>query len=280
MDVLIPVEAEDHRLAAALGDLRGPDGRPAPGPLETLDRICGDWHIFQLRGGHRFSVDDQLTAWLSARLAPAAHRLLDLGAGIGSVGLMALWRRPADATVVLVEAQAASHRLCRRTLAWNGLEARATALQADLRGDVPLGPFDAITGSPPYIPAWAGVVSPHPQRAACRMELRGDVFDYCAAAAPRLAPGGHLALCHAAGDRRPPEAIAAAGLRLWARIDVFFRRGRAPTISLYAAGPGEPPAAVAELPGAIVIRDADGAFTAEALAIRREMGGVTDVDLP
>jgi hypothetical protein len=32
----------------------------------TLDILAGDWRIFQLRNGHRFSADDLLTAWTRA----------------------------------------------------------------------------------------------------------------------------------------------------------------------------------------------------------------------
>ena len=36
----------------------------------TLDKLIGTWKIFQLKRGHRFSVDDQMTAVLAAELAP------------------------------------------------------------------------------------------------------------------------------------------------------------------------------------------------------------------
>ena len=45
----------------------------------TLDILAGDWRIFQLRTGHRFSADDLLTAWTAVRTNPAARQVLDLG---------------------------------------------------------------------------------------------------------------------------------------------------------------------------------------------------------
>jgi hypothetical protein len=36
----------------------------------TLDILAGDWRIFQLRTGHRFSADDLLTAWTAVRATP------------------------------------------------------------------------------------------------------------------------------------------------------------------------------------------------------------------
>ena len=67
-----------------------------PDRVETLDHLAGDWRIYQLKGGHRFSADDVLTAWTAARARPQADRLLDLGCGIGSVGLLTLWALQAN----------------------------------------------------------------------------------------------------------------------------------------------------------------------------------------
>ena len=62
----------------------------AAGPIdvaegETLDYISGHFRMFQLRGGHRFSTDDVLTAWYGTTWCPSARTILDLGSGIGSV---------------------------------------------------------------------------------------------------------------------------------------------------------------------------------------------------
>jgi tRNA1(Val) A37 N6-methylase TrmN6 len=245
-----------------------------PGESITLDRLCGDWKIHQLKGGHRFSADDLLTAWMASEAAPRAARQLDLGAGIGSVGLLSLWRLSATATLTQIEAQALSHELCRMTVALNGLGDRVRSRLGDLRDPAMLPPeehgsYDLVTGSPPYIPLGKGVVSPHPQRAACRMELRGDIADYAATAARALAPDGTFVFCHAAGDPRPEAAIAQAGLRLLARQDVFFRQRLPPTIALFRCGwRGE-----RDDPAPFVIRDAAGDWTEAYLALRAQMGG-------
>jgi tRNA1Val (adenine37-N6)-methyltransferase len=239
------------------------------GPEETLDPLCGDWRILQLRGGHRFSTDDLVTAWVGARARPQARRLLDLGAGIGTVGLAALWMLPPTARLEMVEAQELSHRLALRTIALNGLEGRVGARLGDLREPLEgLGRFELITGSPPYIPLGRGLLSPHPQRAACRIELRGDVFDYCRAAAAHLAPEGRFSICHAWGDPRPEQALSASGLRLLQRFPVYFRSGREPTILVYLAGwEGE---ALPDHP--LTVRTEDGAWTPQWQQLRREMG--------
>ena len=244
-----------------------------PGESITLDRLCGEWFIHQLRGGHRFSTDDMTTAWTAARVRPKALRLLDLGSGIGSVGLMTLWRLPAEATLTMIEVQNLSHLLARRTIAHNRLEDRVHALLGDIRDPAvsdpdQLGKFDLITGSPPYFPLGAGAVSPHPQRAACRMELAGDVSAYCDAATRLLTPDGRFCFVHAAGDLRPEPAIARAGLVLLARREILFRAGKLPTISLFTTGfSGE-----RSDPPPIVVRELDGDQSQTYQALRREMG--------
>ena len=82
---------------------------------ETLDRLSGDWWIFQLRRGHRYATDDVLTAWAAVTARPEAKRVLDLGAGVGSVGLMALRVLAPDARLTSVEVLEESAALLART---------------------------------------------------------------------------------------------------------------------------------------------------------------------
>jgi len=254
---------------------KSPRQMPLPDDAEiTFDTIAGDWGIHQLKRGHRFSADDMLTAWLACELAPEATLQLDLGAGIGSVGLMSLWRLPPHARLVMVEAQTVSHELAKRSVAANGLEERVELRLGDLRDPASVPErdhFPLVTGSPPYIPPGRGVASPHPQRAACRMELRGDIFDYAATAARAVTPDGLFVFCHAASDPRPEQALAAAGLHLRVRQEVYFRASQAPTIALFAAGRAPAPA-VPRAP--LVIRDADGVFTEDYMALRAAMGAI------
>src|SRR3982751_477113 len=85
-------------------------GEPKVEPGETLDAISGFFRIFQLENGHRFSTDDVLTAWYGTSWCPSARTVLDLGSGIGAVGMVAAWRLQ-GARFVTVEAQAESVRL-------------------------------------------------------------------------------------------------------------------------------------------------------------------------
>src|ERR1044071_4619148 len=87
---------------------------PELAPDETLDAISGRFRLFQLRDGHRFSTDDVLTAWYGTNWCPTARTALDLGSGIGTVGMICAWRLP-GARFVTVEAQPESVALARKS---------------------------------------------------------------------------------------------------------------------------------------------------------------------
>ena len=240
----------------------------------TVDYLGGGWRIHQLADGHRFSNDDLLTAWVAAHAMPMAERILDLGCGIGSVGLLTLGRmRRGSVRLVGVEVQEVSFRLAERTVALNGLADRVELRLGDLRhpGSVPeRGAFDLVTGSPPYVPAHRGRISPHPQKASCRFELHGDVRDYCAVAARALAPAGRFVFCHEDADPRVREAIAAAGLALVAKQRVRFRPDQPPLIAVYVCAHASARASRAD-PPVLPIRTEDGQWSEAYRAVREDM---------
>jgi tRNA1Val (adenine37-N6)-methyltransferase len=206
-------------------------------PNETLDAISGHFRIFQLAHGHRFSTDDVLTAWYGTTWAPTAGTVLDLGSGIGSVGMIAAWRLP-GARFVTIEAQAESVTLARKSAAYNGLADRYEIREGDFRDRKVLGAderFDLILGSPPYFPPGSGVHGDHPQKIACRFELRGDVADYAAVAAEHLAAGGLFACVFPEEQReRAADAAARANLVIIRRRPVVFKECEPPLITLFA----------------------------------------------
>ena len=149
-------------------------GEPGLEPGESLDAISGHYRLFQLLKGHRFSTDDVLTAWYGTSWCPSARTSLDLGSGLGTVGMIAAWRLP-GARFVTVEAQPESVRLARKSAAWNGLEERFDIREGDFREPDVFRPeerFDLVLGSPPYFPQGSGVEGDHPQKVACRFEPR------------------------------------------------------------------------------------------------------------
>jgi len=207
-------------------------------PLETLDAISGHFRLFQLRDGHRFSTDDILTAWYGTSWCPTALTSLDLGSGIGTVGMICAWRLP-GAKFVTIEAQEDSVALARKSARYNGIENRYEIRHGDFRtpGIVRADEkFDLITGSPPYFPLGAGVESEHPQKLACRFELRGTVADYCSTAAKHLASGGFFACVfpHEPAQLERVEAGACeAGLVIVRKRPVVFRDGDPALVGLF-----------------------------------------------
>ena len=207
-------------------------------PHETLDAISGHFRLFQLRDGHRFSTDDILTAWYATTWCPTATTVLDLGSGLGTVGMICAWRLP-GARFVTIEAQPESVALAKKSLIYNGLQDRYEIHLGDFRTFAPetLGHFQLITGSPPYFPPDAGVLGDHPQKIACRFELRGTIADYCTAAARHLAVGGLFACVfpyEPAQLARVQTAARDAGLVIVRQRPVIFREGDAPLIGLFA----------------------------------------------
>ena len=239
----------------------------------TIDSLTAGWTIAQRVKGHRHSTDDLLTGWYAADTAPAATRLLDLGAGIGGVGLLALWRAPAAATLVAIEAQEVSFALLENNLARNGLTARVRAIHGDLRAVRLPESFDLVTGSPPYWDVSEGVLPADPQKAHARFELRGDVRDYCHAARAHLADGGRFVFCFPTVQRaRADAAVAAAELAVIRSRDVIPRAGAAPLFSLFACRAAEESGAPAVLEPPHVVRDEHGVPTAMHAAARATFG--------
>ena len=257
-------------------------GEPALVPGETLDAISGHCRLFQLEKGHRFSTDDVLTAWYGTTWCPTARTVLDLGSGIGAVGMIAAWRLP-GARFVTVEAQADSVRLARKSAAWNGLTERYEIREGDFRDAGVLRAderFDLVLGSPPYFPTGSGVASEHPQKLACRFELRGTVADYCTVAARHLAHGGVFAcvfpIAPVEQEERLRAGAAAAGLVIVRQRPVVLREDERPLLGLFVMLRAEDlPATMrartwSEPP--LIIRAADGSIHPEYAAVKLAFG--------
>ncbi|HEV8541358.1 MAG TPA: methyltransferase domain-containing protein [Verrucomicrobiae bacterium] len=252
------------------------------GPGETLDALGGHFRIFQLENGHRFSTDDILTAWYGSTWAPSVRAALDLGSGIGTVAMLAAWRL-AGARFVTVEAQSESIRLARKSAEWNGLLNRFDIRRGDFRDRSVFQPderFDLVLGSPPYFSVGSGIEGDHPQKAACRFELRGNIADYCQVAAAHLAQGGWFACVFPITPAEQHDRIRAAaqqnGLTIIRWRPVVLREPEPPLLGLFAMilsrdlpdwmrdrSWEEPP---------LTIRRADGTIHAEYSAVKLSFG--------
>src|SRR4051812_47131996 len=153
--------------------------------------------------------------------------------------MIAAWRLP-GARFVTIEAQDDSVRLARKSARYNGLVGRYDIRHGDFRDEALLGPdesFDLVLGSPPYFPMEGGNHGDHPQKVACRFELRGTIADYAGVAARHLAPGGVFACVFPVAPpfqyERVLAAAAAAELVIVRWRPVVFKEHEAPLIGLF-----------------------------------------------
>jgi tRNA1(Val) A37 N6-methylase TrmN6 len=258
--MLSPEELEARRVALE-EELREPI---------TVDGLTARFRILQRKKGHRHSTDDLLTGWYALDRSPPVQRALDLGTGIGTVGLLVLAGSAPQMRLTCVEAQDVSYRFLRENLRANGVEERVDARHGDLR-ELALGErFPLVTGSPPYFDVSAGIVPADSQKAHARFELRGDVRDYARAAKKHLEQDGLFVFCFPWPQKaRALAAVRDEGFTVTAQRDVVPRAGLLPLFSLFACGLSGGPEAV-ERP--FVVRHADGSHTQAMHDVRARFG--------
>lgn len=272
-------QEERRRLEAELGEritldaLTGPNGLLDREALQDDAGGAAGWLIAQRKGGHRHSIDDVLTAWYALQISPPVTEHLDLGTGIGTVGLLTLWGMGQEARLICVEAQDISYRLLQSNLDANGLRSRVDASQGDLR-ELALGrKFPLVTGSPPYFPSGSGVLPQDSQKAHARFELRGDVGDYAKAAVVHLAVGGWFVLCFPSPQKqRALDGIAAAGLKVVSLRDVIPRETLPPLFTLFACQHPQDFDGETTVEEPLTVRHANGRLTAAMAEVRRGFG--------
>lgn len=248
----------------------GDDADLRPAADETLDYLSGDWRIFQKRSGHRWSLDDLVTAWVASQEVTQPTTALDLGCGLGSVLMMTAWRAPACA-LVGIEAQVDRAAMARRSMRFNGCDARCSVIDGDLRdaGLLSERHFGLITGTPPYFPIGTGPESEKTHAGPCRFEHRGGVEAYAAAADRWLGPDGVYVVCASSLEReRSAAALERAGLWLHRRVEVLPKEGKPPLIIIDVARR----TAVSPKREALVVRGTDNQWTQPFREVRQAMG--------
>lgn len=255
---------------------------PGPWPEDaSRDRLIGDWHIYQRKGGHRTSTDDLITAWYATHRNPTKPaRYLDLGCGIGSVLLQVSHRLQPQVSQGL-EAQAQSVVMARRAI--DELPAHYEGQQGDEKIDIRVAhtdfrefdfagqTYDLVTGSPPYFPLHTGVLPADPQRRACRFEVRGGVEVYLETAVRAMSPSARFYLVfQTRSSERVLQSAASTQLHLTGQADFFMRRDREePFLSVFE---------FARTPAPTVhrvtcpVREGNGDISEEYQVLRRELG--------
>jgi tRNA1(Val) A37 N6-methylase TrmN6 len=177
-------------------------------PLKTTDDgfLGGRLKLLQPASGHRAGHD----AILLAAAAPSSQHAIDLGAGVGTVGLALLARQAAE-RVTLVEIDPELAALARENAKRNGFGERAEIIAADAgklaRRGGPEQPAaasaDLVLINPPFNDPSRRNVSPDPARRRAHTAGEADLDLWIGAAERLLAPNGRLVLIHR------PESIEA-----------------------------------------------------------------------
>jgi tRNA1(Val) A37 N6-methylase TrmN6 len=122
-----------------------------------------------------------------------------------------------------------------------------------------------------------GIEGDHPQKVACRFEVRGDIRDYCTVAARALRPGGWFACIFPTEQlARVEKAAADAKLSIVRRRPIVLREGELPLLTVFAM------VAQLDLPEGIrgqtwvepplIIRARDGSVHPEYSAVKLSIG--------
>lgn len=246
-------------------------GADEPQRESSLDTLFGGKvKLLQPRRGHRAGTDAVL---LAAAAETDACRIIDLGAGVGAVGIAAALASP-TASLTLVEIDPATAGLARLNLALNGLEERGRVVEADvlasakLREAAGLAPrcADLVLTNPPFDAERRGRGSPDAARRLAHIMPEGGLTGWLRAAAHLLQPGGALVMIHRA-DAIPTVLEAMTGRFGALRLIFVHPTDRQPANRLLIRGTLGSRAPLSVLPPLIVHGGSQEVFTAEAKAL-------------
>jgi len=232
--------------------------------------LGGTLRLRQPATGHRAGTDAVLLGSFAGDRG--ATRVVDLGAGIGTVGLIVA-RRNAEARITLVERDPALAMLAHDNIALNGLDRRATVLVADIAASAAQrraaglhpGSFDCAVSNPPWFEAGAVRASPDPGREAAHVLDAGSLDLWVRAATDLLVAGGTLAMIHRADAL--PRLFDALGGRFGSIVLRFVHpRDDKPAIRVLVRAIKGSRAPLAVLPP-LALHGLDGRFTAEAAVL-------------
>lgn len=170
----------------------------------TLDAFLGGALLLrQPKRGYRAGIDPVLLA--ASCGAKPGERVLDCGAGVGTVGLCVARRVPGCA-VVLVERDDTYGRLAAKNIAHNHLSDHVRLVLGDLTAPLAqsqdlaamIGTFEHALANPPYHVETAGTRSPEPRKDTANAMPDDGLVDWARCMAALLKPGGQLAIIHRA----------------------------------------------------------------------------------
>ena len=237
-------------------------------PAQELTLLQGRLSLLQPAKGHRAGTD----AMLLAACVPSGFQglVMDMGAGIGTVGLVAALGAP-EAQVVLVEQDEQLLPLALQNVARNGLQDRVRVVAADVMSAkarraaaLEAGKAQMVLTNPPFYQANTIRSSPLALKKNA-YEMQGTLEDWVRAACSLLAPHGHMVMIHRAAAL--PDIISACAGRFGGlQIRPVYPRAGDAAVRVLVAGTTGSRAPLALLPGLVLHEGED--FTPEALAIQ------------
>jgi tRNA1(Val) A37 N6-methylase TrmN6 len=237
----------------------------------TEDRwLGGRLTLVQPKRGHRVGTD---AALLIAAAGDASQgRIVDVGAGVGAVGLALAERNPL-ASVDLVEIDPDLAALAEGNAARNGLEARIRVLRLDAlnsreRREARLTESaGCVVTNPPFFEAGTVRVSPDEGKARAHVLPRAGLAGWIQASLAMLAADGRFVMIHR------PDALSVILAAIGSRLGAVALMSVHPTIGasahrLLVSGVKGSKAPLRLAPG-LVLHGAEGRLTDEADAIHR-----------
>jgi len=235
----------------------------------SVDAVLGGrLRLAQPARGHR-AGDDAL--FLAAAVpAAAGERVLDAGAGVGTVALALAMRVP-GLRVTALELDPALAALAAENARTNGLAAQVEAVAGDLAAPpaaLRAQPFDRVVSNPPWRAAGRAQASPERTRALAHRESALPLEDWLACCLRRLRPGGFLH-CVLPADRLDAAVGGLAGRAGALRLFPLWPGPGRPAARLLLEARKGARAAPVLLPG-LIVHDVRGAYAAAAEAVLRD----------
>jgi tRNA1(Val) A37 N6-methylase TrmN6 len=240
----------------------------------TDDAVLGGrLRLLQPRRGHRFGHDAVLLAAATAA-APGEHAV-DLGAGVGTAGLV-LAHRVDRLSVTLVERETHLAALAGRNAERNGLADRVRAVALDVEAPAAAfvacaltsGSIDQVLMNPPFRDPARRQASPDPLRRAAHAGSAATLAAWVGTASRLLRSKGALTLIYPADGLAEVLGAMTGGFGGLAVLPVHPRPA-APALRVLVRGVKDSGAPLVVLPG-LMLNDADGRPSAEAEAVLRD----------
>ncbi len=165
--------------------------------------LDGQLMVLQPESGYRAGLDAVVLAASLDGLPASGACVLDLGAGVGVVGLCVAVRHP-QARVTLLEREPVLAGLAARNIDRNVLSERVQVAKIDLeaavvaldRVGISANRFDYVLANPPFLVEGRGKPPPDPLRAAAHVMSAGGIERWVRFMARVTRPGGTAVMIH------------------------------------------------------------------------------------